>query len=126
MKYRVARHTEQLEEMISFYTENLGLKVLGSFEDHDSYDGVFLGKENMDWHIEFTSSNSRVNRKFDEDDMNVFYVDSEIEFQKITDTFRKNKIEPIVAKNPYWEKNGKTYLDPDGFRIVISTNKMSF
>jgi len=112
--------------MISFYTENLGLIVLGNFEDHDSYDGVFLGKENTDWHLEFTRSDSNADHNFDEDDLLVFYCDSQTEFDKIVDSFKKNEVKTVDAKNPYWKQNGKTYLDPDGFRIVISTNKIGF
>jgi hypothetical protein len=26
----------------------------------------------------------------------------------------------VKPKNPYWEKNGITFEDPDGFRVVIS------
>lgn len=126
MKFRVARHTDRLEEMISFYTENLGLHVLGNFEDHDSYDGVFLGKENADWHLEFTRSESSADHKFDEDDLLVFYCDTQAEFDKIVDSFKKNEVQTVTAKNPYWKQNGKTYLDPDGYRIIISTNKISF
>lgn len=80
----------------------------------------------MDWHLEFTKSESKANHKFDEDDLLVFYCDSQIEFENIVETFEKNMIQTVEAKNPYWEQNGKTYLDPDGFRIVISTNKISF
>lgn len=43
MKLRVARHTTNLNAISDFYTQLLGMKVLGSFSGHDSYDGVFLG-----------------------------------------------------------------------------------
>jgi catechol 2,3-dioxygenase-like lactoylglutathione lyase family enzyme len=48
MKFRVARHTNDLDKIKTFYTTVLGFEVLGSFEDHDSYDGLFLGKPNLD------------------------------------------------------------------------------
>ena len=45
MKLRVARHTDDLEPIIKFYTDILGLEIIGEFKDHSNYDGVFLGKE---------------------------------------------------------------------------------
>ena len=27
---------------------------------------------------------------------------------------------PAIAANPYWNRCGRTYLDPDGYRIVIA------
>src|SRR5947209_4238849 len=39
---RVARHTERLEELVSFYRDGLGLPEIGGFRDHDGYEGVFL------------------------------------------------------------------------------------
>ena len=27
--------------------------------------------------------------------------------------------EPIPAFNPYWDHNGRTFEDPDGYRIVL-------
>jgi hypothetical protein len=27
---------------------------------------------------------------------------------------------PLVPANPYWEANGVTFADPDGFQIVLA------
>jgi len=27
--------------------------------------------------------------------------------------------EPVEPANPYWERNGVTIADPDGFRVVL-------
>lgn len=42
MIFRVARHTNNITAIQDFYTQVLGLKLLGSFEQHDGYDGIFL------------------------------------------------------------------------------------
>ena len=36
----------------------------------------------------------------------------------------KNDIQFIAAKNPYWNQNGKMFTDPDGFRIIVSPQKI--
>lgn len=120
MIFRIARHTNNLEPLINFYTNYLGLELLGNFKNHNLYDGVFLGKKNLDWHLEFTISDEKANHIFDEDDLIVFYIDNKEEFEKIISKFKENNIQEVKPKNPYWEQNGKMYLDPDGYRIIIS------
>jgi len=120
MNFRAARHTTDLKQIINFYCNILGLKVLGDFKDHDQYDGVFIGIPGKDWHLEFTISNENPKHQPDEDDLLVFYTENEIEFETLRVKFKSNNIPEIEAKNPYWATNGQTYLDPDGFRIVIA------
>lgn len=120
---RVARHTKDLKPIIKFYTEILGLKVLGEFKNHNNYDGIFLGLENLDWHLEFTVSDDKPKHIPDEDDLLVFYLNSVDEYNQLKKKFSDNSIKEIKAKNPYWNENGTTYLDPDKFRIVLSVMK---
>jgi hypothetical protein len=44
MTFRFARHTNDLERIKSFYITILGFELLGSFENHNGYDGIFIGK----------------------------------------------------------------------------------
>lgn len=123
MKFRVARHTNDLEAIKFFYITILGFEILGSFESHDSYDGVFIGKKDLDWHLEFTKSDEIVKFDFNEDDALVFYPTSKEEYHRIIKSLEINSICNITAKNPYWNENGKMILDPDGYRIIISNLK---
>jgi len=120
MKFRIARHAKDLNRIIDFYGRVLGLKVLAQFKAHDKYDGVFLGMPGADWHLEFTVSDASPNHIPDEDDLLVFYAETVAEFKAIKEKFVAEKIKPVPPKNPYWEKNGITFEDPEGFRIVIS------
>ena len=74
MKFRVARHTNDLEKIEQFYITVIGLKKLGEFKNHNNYNGIFLGIEGADWHLEFTTSLEKANHTFDEDDIFVFYT----------------------------------------------------
>ena len=123
MKFRVARHTNDLEKIKTFYTTVLGFDVLGRFENHDSYDGLFLGKPNLDWHLEFTKSIEIVAFNYTEDDILVFYPITILEYNHLIERVLNNSIEIITSKNSYWNKNGKMILDPDGYRIIISNLK---
>lgn len=120
MTFRYARHTNNLEQLKSFYIDVLGLELLGGFENHNGYDGVFIGKPNENWHLEFTKSDEIVTFNFGEEDILVFYPNSKLELELIHDNLIANKIEFIQAKKNYWNDNGKMILDPDGYRVVIS------
>jgi catechol 2,3-dioxygenase-like lactoylglutathione lyase family enzyme len=52
---RVARPTDNLEALLRFYEQGLGLGVLYRFEDHDGFDGVMLGRAGAPYHFEFTA-----------------------------------------------------------------------
>lgn len=125
MKFRSARHTNNLEPLIAFYTQILNLDVLGSFKDHDGYDGVFFGKRNQDWHLEFTKSSTLVKQIYNPDDILVFYPDNINEYDEIIRRIIKYGIEPIIPVNPYWRDHGVMIKDPDGYHVVISKENVN-
>lgn len=126
MILRYARHTNRLQELESFYTEIAGLEKLGSFKNHNGYDGIFLGHKYANWHLEFTASKDFPKSKFDDDDMLVFYVNSKIELSTIKRILTQKNIELQIPKNPYWKENGILISDPDGFKVVFSIKELNF
>jgi len=120
MIFRAARHTNKLESLIEFYTQVLEFEILGEFKDHDGYDGVFLGRKNENWHLEFTTTAEAVNHQFDEDDLMVFYPQNKEEYTRITDKIKTSDLLRLEPKNPYWKENGILITDPDGYGIIIS------
>ena len=124
MQFRVARHTNKIEEISEFYTKIIGLEILGDFKNHSNYDGIFIGKPYKDWHLEFTTTHEEVNHQFDEDDCLVFYPESQYEYDAIIERLKINQIEIIISKNPYWNTNGISIKDPDGFVVTISSLKI--
>ena len=124
MTFRFARHTNNLEQIKSFYIDVLGFQLLGGFENHNGYDGIFIGRANENWHLEFTKSDEVVFFNFNDDDIIVFYPKNKIDFDLIMNKIQSQNIDFIKAKNPYWNENGKMILDPDGYKIVISDLKI--
>lgn len=118
MTFRYARHTENLSAIIQFYTEIIGLKVLGKFENHSDYNGVFPGFPDKDWHLEFTESKGGVEHKPDKDDLLVFYLQSADEWNDMREKIKKRGLQFEQSQNPYWQKNGLKILDPDGFGVI--------
>lgn len=120
MKFRYARHSNNIQKLVQFYTELLELEILGYFKDHEGYDGVFLGLSSRDWHLEFTQSNEPAQHDPDPDDLLVFYLNSQEELKRILEKAKQMNLEQYSPKNPYWKENGTLFLDPDGFGIVLS------
>ncbi len=124
MEFRNARHTNHLKPIVEFYTNILGLEVLFSFENHNEYNGVFIGKPDHQWHLEFTASKNKAEHKFGVEDILVFYPTEKDEYHEIVERIETNDIEKIKAKNPFWDENGIMIQDPDGFRVIISNMKI--
>lgn len=120
MKFRYARHTNNLGTLIDFYQNIIGLEKLGGFKDHNDYDGVFLGFPDQDWHMEFTYSNDKADHHPDRDDLIVFYLDSEEEIKTVIDRAKQADILSVTSQNPYWNENGIELTDPDGFGVILT------
>jgi hypothetical protein len=117
---RVARPTDHLDEVVRFYTEGIGLVVLGSFMDHDGFDGVMLGIPDASYHLEFTRKRGHAaGRAPTQDNLLVFYISDKQEWLQATERMSAAGYQPVASFNPYWDVYGQTYEDPDGYRVVI-------
>ncbi|KAF2506757.1 VOC family protein [Flavobacterium zhairuonense] len=123
MFLRVARHTDDLKKIEDFYVNVLGFEQLGEFQNHNNYNGIFIGKSGLEWHFEFTQSNNKAKHTFDEDDVVVLYPKSILDYNNLISKIEHHNISTITAANPFWNENGKMIQDPDGYRIVISPLK---
>jgi catechol 2,3-dioxygenase-like lactoylglutathione lyase family enzyme len=117
---RVARPTDNLGAVVAFYRDGLGLRVIGEFHDHDGFDGVMLGREDAPYHFEFTQKRGHeAGRAPTEDNLIVFYIPDEAEWKAQIARVETAGHQPVRSFNPYWDRQGRTYEDPDGYRIVI-------
>jgi len=117
---RVARPTDHFDEVVRFYTEGVGLTVLGSFEDHEGFDGVMLGLAGAPYHLEFTRKRGQMAcRAPTEDNLLVFYLPEKQVWQAAVDQMAAAGYQAVSPYNPYWESDGRTYEDPDGYRVVL-------
>lgn len=123
MIFRIARHTNDLKKVHEFYVDILGLEKIGGFVNHNGYDGIFIGRTGLNWHLEFTKSNVVPDHVFDEDDILVFYPETKSEYQKILNKIECNGIKILPSKNPYWNENGILIKDFDNHNVIISPLK---
>jgi len=116
---RIARPTDQLAAVVQFYRDGLGLLELGRFENHDGFDGVMLGWPGASYHLEFTSSSHRAGSAPTQDNLLVIYLPELVEWNAAVERMHKFGAQPVQSFNPYWDKLGKTFEDPDGYRVVL-------
>jgi catechol 2,3-dioxygenase-like lactoylglutathione lyase family enzyme len=120
IQLRVARPTDDLEAVTRFYRDGLGFEVIASFTGHAGFDGVMLGHAGEAYHLEFTHQQGHsVGRAPTPEDLLVFYLPDRIEWEQAVQRMIDRGYPPTPAYNPYWDINGKTFEDPDGYRIVL-------
>jgi catechol 2,3-dioxygenase-like lactoylglutathione lyase family enzyme len=117
---RVARPTDHLEAVVQFYCDGLGFEVIAQFNDHDGFDGVMLGHSNAHYHLEFTrKAGHPAGRAPTQDNLLVFYLPEADCWQLAVRRLEDSGYCAVPAFNPYWDRGGVTYEDPDGYRIVL-------
>ncbi|WNV79771.1 VOC family protein [Bacillus atrophaeus] len=118
---RIARPTGQINQMIRFYEEGLGLKRIGGFSQHNGYDGVMFGLPHAQYHLEFAQNTEEASTAPvpHADSLLVFYLPNLDEVTGITSKLKKMGYREVESENPYWSNGGVTIEDPDGWRIVF-------
>jgi catechol 2,3-dioxygenase-like lactoylglutathione lyase family enzyme len=117
---RIARPTDRLAAVIRFYRDGLGLEELGGFQDHEGFDGAMLGLPDAPWHLEFTCQRGhRVGEAPTRDHLLVFYLPEGEAWRAAVDRLGALGHAPVPSYNPYWDRRGLTFEDPDGYRVVL-------
>ena len=117
---RVARPTDDLQALVAQYRDGLGLEELGRFADHDGFDGVMLGDPSAGYHLELTHERgARAGGKPSGEHLLVFYVPDASAFASRCEAMIAAGFVEVEAHNPYWDVKGRTFVDRDGYRVVL-------
>ena len=107
---RIARPTDQLQEVERFYCEGVGLEKLGSFEGHKGYDGIMLGLPGFSHHLEFTQHEHGSPCPAPSlDNLLVLYLPDRTGIEKVVKRLEKMGYPEVVPDNPYWKEKGSCY-----------------
>jgi len=118
---RVARPSRNLEATVGFYTRAFGLEVLATFTDHGGFDGVILGRPDWPYHLELTHQSAHsITPRPTPEDLLILYLPDRTEWIVAIQRVRDTGARPVPSRNPYWDRCGQTFEDPDGYRIVIA------
>lgn len=97
---RVARPTDKLTEVTSFYRDGLGFEVLYEFNDHDGFDGIMLGHKGAAYHLEFTHKHGHTaGRAPTADNLLVFYIPEKTKWRKTVQRIESRGYKPVKAFN---------------------------
>ncbi|RWA03820.1 hypothetical protein EKO27_g11285 [Xylaria grammica] len=129
--FRIARPTDSIPSLLPFYVDGLGFEVKGSFKDHEGFDGVLLALPpsspqvpSLGYHLEFTQHVShRAGRAPTQDNLVVFYMPDETLHQRAVARMKNAGFESVKSFNPYWDRHGTTFEDPDGYRVVLANTR---
>ena len=117
---RIAHLSADLTAVVKFYRDGLGFEVLYEFRDHDGFDAVMLGRKGAAYHLAFVhKAGHKVGQAPTDDNLLVFYLPDTDEWTRAVARLEALGHRPVKAFNPYWDKNGKTFEDPDGYRVVL-------
>jgi catechol 2,3-dioxygenase-like lactoylglutathione lyase family enzyme len=119
---RISRPTNQLGELLRFYRDGLGMKVLVSFEpDAAGYSGMVLAFPHNDVHLEFVIHKDGFSNCAPPtaDNLIVFFIADWQHIQEAARRLESLGYLPVKAANPHWDQDGLTFADPDGWRIVL-------
>ena len=117
---RIARPTDNLESITDFYCKGLGFKVIAGFEDHDGFDGIMLSWPGETFHLEFTHQRGTLTSREDSlENLLVFYIPDTAQWKGLVNRLISNGYQAVKSHNPYWDKQGMTFEDPDGYRVVL-------
>ncbi|KAK3378475.1 Glyoxalase/Bleomycin resistance protein/Dihydroxybiphenyl dioxygenase [Podospora didyma] len=118
---RIARPTNNIDGLLRFYRDGLGFEVLSIFADHEGFDGIILGKKSASYHLEFTYRHGHdAGRAPTQDNLLVFYLPNSSSFANAVAQMQQNGFPAVASFNPYWDRCGKTFEDPDGYRVVLA------
>lgn len=117
---RLARPTDHLDVLLPFYVQGLGFEIVGAFREHAGFDGVMLGHADWPYHLEFTTQRGQqVGRAPTHENLLVFYLPDPEAWVAAVQRMIACGYQPVPSHNPYWEVRGKTFEDPDGYRVVL-------
>lgn len=121
---RTARPTADIDRARDFYERVVGLQVLWSFVDHDGFDGIILGVPDETAQLELVRAPHEVIPSPTIEDALVLYCEPATATD-IIGRLRAASIHEVrnddPGLNPYWPRTGATtFLDPDGYRLIIS------
>lgn len=82
-----------------------------------------LGRPSLGWHLEFTlCQHHPIIPRPTEDDLLVLYVPDHVEWVASCARMLEAGFTRLDAFNPYWDVKGATFIDPDGYRVVLQNS----
>ena len=120
---RVVRPTDCLDSVVDMYRRGLELEIVASFRDHAGYDGDVLTRPGTAWEIEFTREEGvPALRAPSPEHLLVIYESDGVLWESRCEAMVAAGFATVASANPYWDERGRTFEDPEGYRVVIQND----
>lgn len=117
---RIARPARDPEALAEQYVRGLGFERLGGFVDHAGFDGEMVGPSGGGYHLEFTRNRgSDLAPATTPEDLLVLYEPVPERFSERVSALTAAGFKPESNANPYWDERGRTFVDREGYRVVV-------
>ncbi len=117
---RIARPSADPARLAELYCRALGWRVLGGFEDHEGFDGVMVGPPGGAFHLELTRHRGHpVAPAPTAEDLLVLYLPDRADWAAACERALAAGFSQVPSFNPYWDRQGRSFADPDGYRLVL-------
>jgi len=121
---RIARPTDNLAKVSDMYVKGLGFSLLGTFEGHNGFDGSIIGHAHHNYHLEFTHhKGTTVGRAPTLDNLLVFYFTDNGDWENCCKQMLDAGFQRVESYNDYWDVDGVTFEDIDGYRVVLQNQE---
>ena len=121
---RIAPPVSDLGRSVTLYLHRSGLVTDGQLEGHESLNGVTLAHPNCAYYFEVTFCHTRPAAPAPTaDDLCVFNFPELNQCRKAGDRMLEAGSGEVAPFNPYWRKNGCTFEDHDGYRLVLEQDE---
>lgn len=120
---RLARPSRDLDKAEQFWVDGLGLEVLyrKGAEGEGEHALLMVGWPGAAWHLELVGDpTGQTPAAPTQEDLLVLYVGGSIDDDVIR-RLEQAGGRRVTARNPYWDRWGITFQDPDGYRLVLSS-----
>lgn len=122
LSIRIARPSRSLARAERFWTEGVGLDVLWR-AGRDAIGGhalVMLGVPGAAWHLELVDDAEALHANPPgPEDLLVLYRGKPLAEADLAQLGAAGGM-CVKSRNPYWDENGQTIIDPDGYLLVLS------
>jgi catechol 2,3-dioxygenase-like lactoylglutathione lyase family enzyme len=120
---RIARPSRYLWASERFWVDGLGLEVL--FRADASAEGghalLMVGWPDAAWHLELVSDpGGGPPAAPTYEDLMVLYLNGEVDTGVVSRLVGAGGTQ-AAARNPYWDEGSVTIVDPDGYRLVLTS-----
>jgi catechol 2,3-dioxygenase-like lactoylglutathione lyase family enzyme len=117
---RIARPVGDIERSARMYVRGLELREIGRFENQAGFDGIMLGHPHLPLHFEFTHCHDRrIVPTPTREDLLVVYLPDGAEWNEACLRMLEAGFVATTAFNPYWNRRGRTFVDCDGYQVVL-------